>query len=212
MPIINYASKEIQFKIVYYGPALCGKTTNLQYIHSRISPSYRGDLISLATAADRTLFFDFLPINAVVLQGFKTKFQLYTVPGQVIYNTTRQLVLRNVDGVVFVADSQWDKMQENVESFRNLEENLNRQHLKLDDLPYALQYNKSDLSDVAPISYLEFLLNNRKRRVRFFEAVATTGFNVFAALDAVTQLLLHKFNREHSSLKPMPTALQTGSK
>ena len=204
MPIINYASKEIQFKVVYYGPALSGKTTNLQYIHSRISPSYRGDLISLATAADRTLFFDFLPVNAVVLQGFKTKFQLYTVPGQVIYNTTRQLVLRSVDGVVFVADSQWDKMQENVESFRNLEENLGRQHLKLDELPYALQYNKRDLTEVAPINYLEFLLNNRKRRVRYFEAVATTGFNVFAALDVVTQLLLHKFNREHPTLKPMP--------
>jgi mutual gliding-motility protein MglA len=204
MPIINYASKEIQFKVVYYGPALCGKTTNLQYIHSRISPSYRGDLISLATAADRTLFFDFLPVDAVVLQGFKTKFQLYTVPGQVIYNTTRQLVLRSVDGVVFVADSQWDKMQENVESFRNLEENLGRQHLKLDELPYALQYNKRDLTEVAPINYLEFLLNNRKRRVRYFEAVATTGLNVFAALDVVTQLLLHKFNREHPTLKPMP--------
>jgi mutual gliding-motility protein MglA len=204
MPIINYASKEIQFKVVYYGPALCGKTTNLQYIHSRISPSYRGDLISLATAADRTLFFDFLPVDAVVLQGFKTKFQLYTVPGQVIYNTTRQLVLRSVDGVVFVADSQWDKMQENVESFRNLEENLGRQHLKLDELPYALQYNKRDLTEVAPINYLEFLLNNRKRRVRYFEAVATTGLNVFTALDVVTQLLLHKFNREHPTLKPMP--------
>ena len=206
MPIINYASKEIQFKVVYYGPALGGKTTNLQYIHSRISPSYRGDLISLATAADRTLFFDFLPVNSIVLQGFKTKFQLYTVPGQVIYNTTRQLVLRSVDGVVFVADSHWDKMQENVESFRNLEENLGRQHLKLDELPYALQYNKRDLSDVAPINFLEFLLNNRKRRARYFETVATTGFNIFAALDAVTQLLLHKFNREHPTLKPMPAA------
>jgi mutual gliding-motility protein MglA len=206
MPIINYASKEIQFKVVYYGAALGGKTTNLQYIHSRISPSYRGDLISLATAADRTLFFDFLPVNSIVLQGFKTKFQLYTVPGQVIYNTTRQLVLRSVDGVVFVADSHWDKMQENVESFRNLEENLGRQHLKLDELPYALQYNKRDLSDVAPVNYLEFLLNNRRRRVRSFEAVANTGFNVFAALDAVTQLLLHKFNREHPTLKPMPAA------
>jgi mutual gliding-motility protein MglA len=208
MPIINYASKEIQFKVVYYGPALGGKTTNLQYIHSRISPSYRGDLISLATAADRTLFFDFLPVNSIVLEGFKTKFQLYTVPGQVIYNTTRQLVLRSVDGVVFVADSQWNKMQENVESFRNLEENLGRQHLKLDELPYTLQYNKRDLSDVAPVNYLEFLLNNRRRRVRSFEAVATTGLNVFAALDAVTQLLLHKFNREHPTLKPMPAAFQ----
>ena len=109
MPTINYASKEIQFKVVYYGPALGGKTTNLAYIHSRIAPAHRGDLVSLATSADRTLFFDFLPLSALSLQGFKTKFQLYTVPGQVIYNTTRQLVLRNVDGVVFVADSQWDK-------------------------------------------------------------------------------------------------------
>src|SRR5260370_3130090 len=208
MPIINYASKEIQFKVVYYGPARGGKTTNLQYIHSRISPSYRGDLISLATAADRTLFFDFLPVNSIVLQGFKTKFQLYTVPGQVIYNTTRQLVLRSVDGVVFVADSHWDKMQENVESFRNLEENLGRQHLRLGELSCALQYYKRDLNDLAPVNYLEFLLNNRKRRVRYFEAVATTGFNVFAALDAVTQLLLHKFNREHPTLKPMPAAFQ----
>src|SRR6201998_126041 len=156
MPIINSSSKEIQFKIVYYGPALGGKTTNLAYIHSRIAPAHRGDLVSLATAADRTLFFDFLPLTALTLQGFRTKFQLYTVPGQVIYNSTRQLVLRSVDGVVFVADSQWDKMEENVESFRNLEENLGRQHLKLDELPYALQYNKRDLSDVAPVNYLEF--------------------------------------------------------
>src|SRR6202047_2577152 len=119
MPTINYASKEIQFKIVYYGPALGGKTTNLVYIHSRIAPAYRGDLVSLATAADRTLFFDFLPLSAVMLQGFKTKFQLYTVPGQVIYSATRQLVLRNVDAVVFVANSEWDKIGDNVESLRN---------------------------------------------------------------------------------------------
>src|SRR5260221_13252135 len=160
MPIINYASKEIQFKVVYYGPALGGKTTNLQYIHSRISPSYRGDLISLATAADRTLFFDFLPVNAVVLQGFKTKFQLYTVPGQVIYNTTRQLVLRSVDGIVFVADSQWDKMEENIESFKNMEDNLAKQNVKVDDVPYVLQFNKRDLPRVAPTHYLNYLLNN----------------------------------------------------
>src|SRR5437764_1479623 len=120
MSIINYASREIQFKIVYYGPALCGKTTNLGYIHQRINPQNRGDLVSLATAADRTLFFDFLPLNAVVIKGFVTKFQLYTVPGQVIYNATRQLVLRSADGVIFVADSQWEKMEENVESFKNL--------------------------------------------------------------------------------------------
>jgi GTPase SAR1 family protein len=202
MPIINYAGKEIQFKIVYYGPALCGKTTNLIYIHSRLSPSHRGDLISLATAADRTLFFDFLPVTASPLQGFKTKFQLYTVPGQVIYNATRQLVLRNVDAIVFVADSQWDKMEENVESLRNLGENLEKQNLSLDDLPYVLQFNKRDIQDIAPANYLEYLLNNRRKRVRSYESVASTGFNVFATLDYATQLLLHKFNRENKALVP----------
>ena len=204
MPTINYASKEIQFKIVYYGAALCGKTTNLVYIHSRIAPAYRGDLVSLATAADRTLFFDFLPLNAVMLQGFKTKFQLYTVPGQVIYNATRQLVLRNVDGVVFVADSQWDKMEENVASFRNLEQNLHKQGLSVDALPYVLQFNKRDLQDVAPTNYLEYLLNNRKRRMQSFQSAANTGVNVFSTLDAVTQLLLHKFNKERGQLLPAP--------
>src|ERR1700722_19565702 len=200
MPIINYASKEIQFKIVYYGPALGGKTTNLAYIHSRISPAHRGDLISLATAADRTLFFDFLPLSALTLQGFRTKFQLYTVPGQVIYNSTRQLVLRSVDGVVFVADSQWDKMEENVEGFRNLEENLQKQKLLLEQVPVVLQFNERDLPNVAPTNYLEYLLNNRKRRVQSFESIASTGVNVFSTLDSVTQLLLHKFKKENAQL------------
>lgn len=202
MSIINYASKEIQFKIVYYGPALCGKTTNLAYIHSRINPDNRGDLVSLATAADRTLFFDFLPLNAVVIKGFRTKFQLYTVPGQVIYNATRQLVLRSVDGIVFVADSQWDKMAENIESFENLDENLRRQNTSLAELPYVLQYNKRDLPNVAPTNYLEFLLNNRKKRVQSFEVVSSTGQNVFAALNAVSQLLLHKFSKESDGARP----------
>jgi signal recognition particle receptor subunit beta len=204
MPIINYASKEIQFKIVYYGPALGGKTTNLAYIHSRILPAHRGDLVSLATAADRTLFFDFLPVNALTLQGFKTKFQLYTVPGQVIYDSTRQLVLRSVDGVVFVADSQWDKMEENVASFRNLEQNLQKQKLTLEEVPVVLQFNKRDLPNVAPTNYLEYLLNNRKKRVQSFECIASTGVNVFSALDAVTQLLLHKFKKENTQLFPGP--------
>jgi mutual gliding-motility protein MglA len=204
MPIINYASKEIQFKIVYYGPALGGKTTNLAYIHSRILPAHRGDLVSLATAADRTLFFDFLPVNALTLQGFKTKFQLYTVPGQVIYDSTRQLVLRSVDGVVFVADSQWDKMEENVASFRNLEQNLQKQKLTLEEVPVVLQFNKRDLPNVAPTNYLEYLLNNRKKRVQSFECIASTGVNVFSALDAVTQLLLHKFKKENTQLFPWP--------
>ena len=175
MSIINYASREIQFKIVYYGPALCGKTTNLGYIHQRINPQNRGDLVSLATAADRTLFFDFLPLNAVVIKGFVTKFQLYTVPGQVIYNATRQLVLRSVDGIVFVADSQWEKMEENVESFKNLEDNLAKQNISIDEIPYVIQYNKRDLENVAPINYLEYVLNNRKRRVQSFEVISSTG-------------------------------------
>ena len=168
MSIINYVNKEIQFKIVYYGPALCGKTTNLTYIHSQVAEAHKGELVSLATAADRTLFFDFLPLNAVVVKGFKTKFQLYTVPGQVIYNATRQLVLRSVDGVVFVADSQWDKMEENIESFKNLEENLVRQGTSLDQIPYVVQYNKRDVGNPAPVHYLDFVLNNRKVRVPSF--------------------------------------------
>jgi mutual gliding-motility protein MglA len=202
MPVIHFAGKEIQFKIVYYGPALGGKTTNLAYIHSRIAPAHRGDLVSLATAADRTLFFDFLPLNALTLHGFRTKFQLYTVPGQVIYDSTRQLVLRSVDGVVFVADSQWDKMEENVASFRNLEQNLQKQSLTLNQVPVVLQFNKRDLSNVAPRNYLEYLLNNRKRRVQSFECVASTGVNVFSTLDAVTQLLLHKFKKENTQIFP----------
>ena len=197
MSIINYASREIQFKIVYYGPALCGKTTNLAYIHQRISPQNRGDLVSLATAADRTLFFDFLPLNAVVIKGFVTKFQLYTVPGQVIYNATRQLVLRSVDGVVFVADSQWEKMEENVESFKNLADNLARQNVAIDDMPCVLQYNKRDLPNVAPLNYMEYVLNNRQKRLQSFESISSTGQNVFATLNAVSQILLHKFNKQN---------------
>jgi len=196
MSIINYANKEVQFKIVYYGPALCGKTTNLAYIHSQVDDTNKGELVSLATAADRTLFFDFLPLNAVVIKGFKTKFQLYTVPGQVIYNATRQLVLRSVDGVVFVADSQWDKMEENVESFRNLQDNLARQGASLDNIPCVLQYNKRDMPNPAPIHYMEFLINNRKIRVPSFQAVATSGEGVFATLNAISRLLLQKFARE----------------
>ena len=197
MSIINYASREIQFKIVYYGPALCGKTTNLSYIHQRINPQNRGDLVSLATAADRTLFFDFLPLNAVVIKGFVTKFQLYTVPGQVIYNATRQLVLRSADGIVFVADSQWEKMEENVESFKNLEENLAKQNISFDEVPCVLQYNKRDLPNIAPVNYMEYVLNNRKRRLQSFEVISSTGQNVFAALNSVSQILLHKFSKQN---------------
>jgi hypothetical protein len=190
--IINYVNKEVQFKIVYYGPALCGKTTNLTYIHGHVGDASRGELVSLATAADRTLFFDFLPLNAVAVQGFRTRFQLYTVPGQVVYNATRQLVLRSIDGVVFVADSQWDKMQENVESFHNLRDNLALQGMDLSRIPYVLQYNKRDIPRSAPVHYLEYILNNQPVRMPSFESVATTGAGVFATLNAVSRLLLAK--------------------
>src|SRR5471030_2473492 len=163
MAIINQATKELQVKIVYYGPAMGGKTTNLVQVHDHVQTQSgnKGKLVSLATSSDRTLFFDFLPIEAMTIKSFKTKFQLYTVPGQVIYNTTRQLVLRGVDGIVFVADSQYEKMQENVESLQNLEDNLKALKMKFADIPYVLQYNKHDLPNAAPAYYMEFLLNNK---------------------------------------------------
>lgn len=197
MAIINQATKELQVKIVYYGPALCGKTTNIVKIHENVQTAEeKGKLVSLATSSDRTLFFDFLPIEAMSIKGFKTKFQLYTVPGQVIYNTTRQLVLRGVDGIVFVADSQYDKMAENVESFANLEENLSALKLNLAEIPYVLQFNKRDLPNAAPVEYMEFLLNNRETQVPSFEASASKCNGVFETLNMVTRMLLHKFINE----------------
>ena len=194
MALINQASKEIQVKIVYYGPALCGKTTNLIKVHENVQTTGdKSKLVSLANqSSDRTLFFDFLPIEAMSIKGYKTKFQLYTVPGQVIYNTTRQLVLRGVDGLVFVADSQYSKMAENVESFANLEENLKALKMNLADIPYVLQYNKRDLPDVAPMDYMEFLLNNREVQVPSFEASAWKCDGVFETLNSITRLLLQK--------------------
>ena len=156
----------LNFKVVYYGPGLAGKTANLQWIHRCLPEDNKGKMISLATGDDRTLFFDFLPVSATSVRGFTTKFQLYTVPGQSRYNMTRKLVLRGVDGVVFVADSQWPRLHENVESFRNLEENLKEYGLDLSTTPYVVQYNKRDLGDVAPVDYLEYLLNRGTRRVR----------------------------------------------
>jgi len=195
MALINQASKEIQVKIVYYGPALCGKTTNLYKVHENIqSSAEKGKLVSLANqTSDRTLFFDFLPVEAMSIKGYRTKFQLYTVPGQVIYNTTRQLVLRGVDGIVFVADSQYDKMEENIETFNHLQDNLKALNLNLDDIPYVMQYNKRDMPDVAPVEYLEFLLNNREVQVPQFEASASQCDGVFETLNMITRMLLHKF-------------------
>ena len=195
MAIINQAAKELQIKIVYYGPGMGGKTTNLVQLHDHVQTGsgQKGKLVSLATSSDRTLFFDFLPIEAMTIKGFKTKFQLYTVPGQVIYNTTRQLVLRGVDGVVFVADSQYEKMAENVESFQNLAENLKALRISLDEIPYVLQYNKRDLPDVAPVEYMEFLLNNRDVQVPSFTASASKCEGVFETLNMITRQLLQKF-------------------
>ncbi len=193
MALINQASKEIQVKIVYYGPALCGKTTNLVKVNENIQASEKGKLVSLANqTSDRTLFVDCLPVEAMSIKGYRTKFQLYTVPGQVIYNTTRQLVLRGVDGLVFVADSQYDKMSENVDSFTNLEENLRALKLNLADIPYVLQYNKRDLPNVAPTEYMDFLLNNRDVQVPSFEASASKCEGVFESLNMITRMLLHK--------------------
>jgi signal recognition particle receptor subunit beta len=200
MAIINQATKELQVKIVYYGPAMCGKTTNLEQVHAnvQVANENKGKLVSLATSSDRTLFFDFLPIQAMAIKGFRTKFQLYTVPGQVIYNTTRQLVLRGVDGIVFVADSQYEKMQENVESFQNLVDNLKSLRLNIDEIPYVLQYNKRDLPNAAPSEYMEFLLNNRELQVPSFGACANKSEGVFETLNMITRLLLHKFINESS--------------
>ena len=196
MAIINQATKELQVKIVYYGPAKSGKTTNLEQVHANVQvpeSTVKGKMTSLATSSDRTLFFDFFPLETVAIKGFKTKFALFTVPGQVIYNATRQIVLRGVDGIVFVADSQYDKMEENVETFKHLEENLKSLNLNLDDIPYVMQYNKRDIPDVAPVEYMDFVLNNREVQVPAFEASAANSEGVFETLNMITRLLLHKF-------------------
>jgi signal recognition particle receptor subunit beta len=198
MALINQATKEIQLKIVYYGPPQGGKTSNLEKIHAEVeaAPEAKGKLTSLATNSDRTLFFDFLPLETTVVRGFKTKFQLFTVPGQVIYNTTRQLVLRGVDGLVFVADSQYEKMEENVQTFANMIQNLETLNQSLDNIPYVLQYNKRDLPNAAPVDYLDFLLNNRETQVPSFASAAVKGEGVFESLNMITRMLLHKLLTE----------------
>jgi signal recognition particle receptor subunit beta len=198
MALINQATKEIQLKIVYYGPPQGGKTSNLEKVHAEVeaAPDSRGKLTSLATNSDRTLFFDFLPLETTVIRGFKTKFQLFTVPGQVIYNTTRQLVLRGVDGLVFVADSQYEKMEENVQTFGNMIQNLETLNQSLDNIPYIIQYNKRDLPNAAPVDYIEYLLNNREVQVPSFASSALKGDGVFESLNMITRMLLHKLLTE----------------
>ncbi|NJD63304.1 MAG: gliding-motility protein MglA [Deltaproteobacteria bacterium] len=188
MSFINYSSREINCKIVYYGPGLCGKTTNLQYIHRRMNPDSRGKMISLATETERTLFFDFLPLSLGEIRGFKTRFHLYTVPGQVFYDASRRLILRGVDGVVFCADSQLTRMDSNVESMENLRINLREQGVDGDRLPLVMQYNKRDLPHAASLSDLHALLNYRN--VPEFEAVAKSGVGVFETLKAIIKYIL----------------------
>ena len=188
MVLFNYATKEITAKIVYYGPGLCGKTTNLQFVYDSLPSNNKSKMLSLATKTDRTLFFDFLPLDLGKIRGMRTKLQLYTVPGQVYYNSTRQLVLKGADGVVFVADSQDFALDANLESLQNLEDNLKRQGIRLREMPLVIQYNKRDLPNALPVAEMDPELN--KLRVPTFESVATTGLGVEETLKGITQLVL----------------------
>jgi mutual gliding-motility protein MglA len=190
---INYSSREINCKIVYYGPGLCGKTTNLQYIYANTNQNAKGKMISLATETERTLFFDFLPLSLGEIRGFKTRFHLYTVPGQVFYDASRKLILKGVDGVVFVADSQMERMEANVESLENLRTNLAEQGYDLDKIPYVIQYNKRDLPNAAEMDELRGLLN--PRRVPEFEAVAPKGEGVYDTLKMIAKLILTELKK-----------------
>ncbi len=188
MTFLNYIAREINCKIVYYGPGLGGKTTNLKYIYEITNPENKGKLISLATETERTLFFDFLPIDLGQIRGFRTRFHLYTVPGQVFYDASRKLILRGVDGIVFVADSQEERMDANLESIANLTENLKEQGMDLTKMPYALQLNKRDLTNIVPVDELKRELLVKGEPV--FEAVATKGLGVLDTLKAVARQVL----------------------
>lgn len=187
MPLVNLQSKDITLKIVYYGPGLGGKTTNLQYIHGQLSPSERGELVKLATETECTLYFDFLPMNLGLQNGFTIRMGLYTVPGQVEYNRSRRLILQGVDGIVFVADSSPDRLQANVDSMLSLTENLRTYGLDLKKLPWVLQYNKRDLIDALPLKRLSSILNTQGN-IPEFESIAIEGKGVFTALKAITKL------------------------
>ena len=195
MTFINYASREINCKIVYYGPGLCGKTTNLQYIYDKTNPSAKGKLISLATETDRTLFFDFLPLELGTVRGFKTRFHLYTVPGQVFYDASRKLILKGVDGVIFVADSQTERMDANLESIDNLVVNLKSQGYDLLKIPYILQLNKRDLPNVVPVDEMRKQLGRKNPLEPSFEACAAKGVGVFETLKGVAKLVLAELTK-----------------
>ncbi|MFN0061518.1 MAG: GTP-binding protein [Myxococcaceae bacterium] len=193
MSFINYSSREINCKIVYYGPGLCGKTTNLQYIYNKTNAETKGKLISLSTETDRTLFFDFLPLSLGEIRGFKTRFHLYTVPGQVFYDASRKLILKGVDGVVFVADSQVERMEANQESLENLRINLAEQGYDFNKIPAVIQYNKRDLPNAVAVEELRALLN--PRTLPEFQAVAPTGAGVFDTLKGIAKLVLNELKK-----------------
>lgn len=188
MALINIAAHEIHCKIVYYGIGYCGKTTNLQYVHQSIHPKARGELLSIRTDTERTLFFDFLPLDLGTVHGFRTRFHLYTVPGQILYERTRLAVLNGADGIVFVVDSQAEKFEENIQSIAELEFNLRRIGKDLSSFPLVMQWNKRDKPDVVPLPVLEHYLN--RRRAPSFEAIASDGKGVFASLRAISKRVI----------------------
>ena len=193
MSFINYSAREINCKLVYYGPGLCGKTTNLQFIYNKTRPEAKGKMISLATETERTLFFDFLPLSLGEIRGFKTRFHLYTVPGQVFYDASRKLILKGVDGVIFCADSQIERLEANQESMDNLRTNLAEQGYSLEKIPFVIQYNKRDLPNAVDVQELRDLLN--PMGVPDFEANARSGMGVFDTLKAVSKLVLTELKR-----------------
>jgi signal recognition particle receptor subunit beta len=194
MALVNYGTKEITFKLVYYGTGLGGKTTNLKVIYSQLSPQTRGELVSLATETERTLFFDFMPLDLGLINGFKARISMYTVPGQEEYNKSRKLILRDVDGIVFVADSSVVRSEENQASLKNMMDNLKEYNLTLQDIPWVLQYNKRDISNMMTVERMEAELN--KMGVPAFEAVALEGKGVFATLKAITKMMLNRAKGE----------------
>lgn len=191
MALINYATREINVKIVYYGPGLGGKTTNLRWIYGKLDQNAKGKMITLATEMDRTLFFDFLPVDLGRVRGFQTRFHLYTVPGQVFYNASRRIILRGADGIVFVADSQRERRGDNADSLDNLKENLATFNLRPSDSPYVMQYNKRDLPNLMTVAEMEGLLN--PERVPYFESVATQGIGIFETLKEIAKMVIRKF-------------------
>src|SRR5262245_12306298 len=209
MVLFNYATRELTAKVVYYGPGLCGKTTNLEFIHKNLPEKTRGKMLSLATQTDRTLFFDFLPIDLGSIKGMKTRVQLYTVPGQVFYDATRKLVLKGADGVVFVVDSQKELMESNLESWENLKDNLRENNLDIESIPLVIQYNKRDLPNVLPVRDLDKKINEVK--APYFEAIAINGQGVQDTLKGITKVVLNaisqKYMREERVMKEEKTPL-----